>query len=375
MLATAAITLLALVASLALGAAGVGEPVAVLHVAFAIGIVPLVFAAMGHFVPVLTRSGDPPPAIRGLPFAAQVSGAVAVLAMQGMVPRGALHAAALADLALAVALAGWIIGRARRALGTPHPGWRWYAAGLACLGLALAGILAQAVVPAHWVALRNFHLHLNTLGFVGFAAVGTLPVLLPTAVGTPDPEAAGWLRRRLWPVAAALAAIAGGAAALWSVAIVGAAVLLVIVLGLVAQWLRRYGLRRMLADGSAAALLAATAGLALMLAAGAAHGAGLLPARPTLAAWFAGFLLPLVTGALSHLLPVWRWPGPATPSRLAMRARLTAHGGARAALFLAAAAAFLAGHPVPGAALAAAGLVLFVAALVAAMRALPRSTG
>jgi hypothetical protein len=43
------------------------SPVAAAHAAFAVGAIPLVFAAMGHFVPVLTRSsgatgGGSPPA-------------------------------------------------------------------------------------------------------------------------------------------------------------------------------------------------------------------------------------------------------------------------------------------------------------------------
>jgi hypothetical protein len=58
-----------------------------------------------------------------------------------------------------------------------------------------------------------------------------------------------------------------------------------------------------------------------------------------------------------------------------MRARLARHGRVRGVLFLAAAAALLAGLPALGAGLALAGLALFVAALVAAMRVLPRSTG
>jgi hypothetical protein len=70
----------------------------------------------------------------------------------------------------------------------------------------------------YWQALRLFHMHLNTLGLVGLAALGTLPVLMPTALGKPDPEAVagcaaacGWLPGALvvatgvviaWPFAA-----------------------------------------------------------------------------------------------------------------------------------------------------------------------------
>ena len=98
-----------------------------------------------------------------------------------------------------------------------------------------------------------------------------------------------------------------------------------------------------MADGVSASLLAAIAGLLLSLAAGVAHGAGLLPGQPTLLAWGIGFLLPLVSGALSQLLPVWRWPGPVSPERLLMRQKLAAGGRWRAVLFLASATAVLAG--------------------------------
>jgi hypothetical protein len=46
------------------------------------------------------------------------------------------------------------------------------------------------------------------------------------------------------------------------------------------------------------------------------------------------FLLPLLSGALAQLLPVWRFPGPATPARAAWRAGLVAGGAFRAGLFL-----------------------------------------
>ena len=120
-------------------------------------------------------------------------------------------------------------------------------------------------------------------------------------------------------------------------------------------------------------MLAAVAGLLVTLAAGVAHGAGLLPGRPTLLAWGAGFLLPLVTGALSQLLPVWRWPGPALPARHIMRQKLAASGGLRAALFLAGALALLGGFAPAAGLLVASALLLFIAGLLQAVR-VSRST-
>lgn len=373
MIFTASLTLFSLVCSAVLALSGLGSPLAVAHLAFAVGIVPLIFAAMMHFVPVLTRTGEPDRRLAKLPSAAQATGLVAVAAMQGWLPYSVVYLAAAVDLVLAAILLNWIALRARAALGTPHPGWRWYGAALGCLMLALSAIVLIPVWPSYWQALRVFHLHLNTLGLVGLAALGTLPVLLPTALGLADPEAGGWLRRRLWLVASGALMVATGAAISWPFAAPGTALMLVAALGLLGQWGRRFGIWPLLRDGVSASLLAAVIGLLLTLAAGLLHGADIISTRPSLLAWASGFLLPLVSGALSQLLPVWRWPGPQTPERLLMRRRLASSGSVRAGLFLSSALALLAGLEVLGAALAACGLALFVIAVLQAVR-VTRST-
>ena len=373
MIPTASLTLLSLIGSVVLTLSGLGSPLAVAHLAFAVGIVPLIFAAMIHFVPVLTRTGDPARRVVLLPSLAQASGLLAVCAMQGWVPYGLLHLAATVDLIFAAILMHWMVGRARAALGSPHPGWRWYGAALGCFILALIAVVLMAVWPSSWPQLRLFHLHLNTLGLIGLAALGTLPVLLPTALGKPDPEAAGWLRRRVWLATSGVLIIALGAAVEWTFAAPGTALLLVAALGLLGQWIRRFGFVSLLWDGVTASLLAAVIGLLLALIAGLLHGAGLISTQASLPAWACGFLLPLVTGALSQLLPVWRWPGPQTPARLVMRKKLAASGAVRAGLFLSAAMALVAGQAQLGAGLVACALALFVIGLLQAVR-VPRST-
>ena len=141
MLYTASLTLLSLLGSAVLALGGMGSPLAVAHLAFAVGIVPLIFAAMSHFVPVLTRTDGPSRAMSLLPVAAQMVGIVAVAAMQGLLPRWLLQPAAAVDLLLAAVLLSWIAGRVRATLGTPHPGWRWYGTALGCLMLALLAIV------------------------------------------------------------------------------------------------------------------------------------------------------------------------------------------------------------------------------------------
>ena len=373
MLQTASLTLLALLGSVALALSGYGSPLALAHLVFAVGIVPLIFAAISHFVPVLTRSGDPGCWIARLPAAAQATGLLAVMAMLGWLPYGLVYLAAAVDLVFAAILLNWIIARARATLGSPHPGWRWYGAALGCLILALVAIVLLGLFPDYRAGWRLFHLHLNTLGLVGLAAFGTLAVLLPTVLGKPDPEAAAWLRRNLWLVAGGALAIASGAAIVWPLALPGVVLLLVAELGLIRQWIRRFGLRQMLADGVAASLLAALCGLMLALLAGVLHGAGVIAGRPGLLVWGVGFLLPLVTGALSQLLPVWRWPGPQIPARAIMRQKLAASGQWRAVFFFFAALAFWLELNQLAAALLGLALALFAYGLLQAMRVL-RST-
>lgn len=373
MLVTAALTLLALIVAAGLAATGAATPAAVAHLAFAVGIVPLIFAAMTHFVPVLTRTGDVPAIVRRLPLFAQLAGVLLVLALQGVVPYALVQLAAGVDLLLAGGLLYWIAGRARAALGRPHPGWQWYAAALAVLMLALLAVLAMAVWPAHWQAWRLIHLHLNTLGFVGLTAFGTLPVLLPTVLGQGDPGAAQWLRRSLWPMLAAVLAVALGTAVHWLLAAMGAAILMVLCCALMVRWLKHFDLPRLFRDGAAVSLLVAVTGWGLSLFAGILHAAGGLPAMPGLWAWVAAFLLPLVTGALGQLLPVWRWPGPQCPARDAMRSRLVASGGVRALLFFSSGCAFLGDFRGAGLLFSILGLLLFVFSVLQTMR-IRRST-
>lgn len=356
--------------ALVLGASAVLAPVAALHVVFAIGILPLIFGAMLHFVPVLTRSGAPHRAIANLPFVAQANGLFVVLVLQGWLPRNLLHPAATVDLLLAGVLIGWMVRRARRTLGSPHPGWRWYAASLSLLVLALLAVppLAAGLAPA---ALRLFHLHANTFGFIGLAALGTLPVLLPTALGKPDPQAAPWLRRRLFVAVAGVLLLAAGAAFWWPLSLVGGAFLAVLAFSLLAHWWRAFGIGTLLADGVSASLVSALAGYGVLLLAGALHATRLAAADGMVFAFAAAFLLPLVSGALAQLLPVWRFAGPNSPARQEMRRRLARLGRLRAAAFLVAGVAALAAALPAALLLAGCGLLLFVADLAFALRVAP----
>jgi hypothetical protein len=349
--------------AMAIGLAVAGAPpAAAAHAAFALGAMPLIFAAMGHFVPVLTRSGGAEARIHRLPLLMQVAGAAVVGVLAGVLPAPALHGAVTLGLGAAGVLLAWLLKRGRATLGKPHPGLAWYGAALACLILALLAMLVGLLWPAGYGAMRLAHLHLNTLGFIGLTAIGTLHVLMPTVLGQPDPLVAQRLRRQLpWALAGVgLSALAGGLPWLTplGVVLIGG-----VVAHTVAGWLRTYGWVRLSGDGAAVALLGAGIGLVVVIVAGGAHGLGWLAGRPAVAGFFALFLLPLVTGALAQLLPVWRFPGPATPARAVMRGRLVRFGALRTGLFLVG-GGLLVGGLVFGAALLASGVLLFAGVLI-----------
>jgi hypothetical protein len=310
---------------------------AYLHLMLAAGAMPLIFGAMSHFIPVLTRTREAEAGVGLVPLVALAGGALAVAAfsLPGLV--WGWQAGAL--LATAAALALFLWSRKRRAamLGSPHPCLGWYEAALACLALALLAILAGGTWPQHFSALRRFHLHLNTLGFIGLTAVSTLAVLLPTVIGRPDPQAAQRLRRGLPWAAAGTLLIAAGSAWFAVLAWLGAAFWAIVLTHMAVDWLHLYRREIFALHGAAPLLATALAGFALSLLLGAgrvvAEAGGMALPDPT-AAYAAGFMLPLVSGAASQLLPVWLRPGVQNAWHGELRKRLARFNGLRALLFL-----------------------------------------
>jgi hypothetical protein len=314
---------------------------AALHMILAVGAMPLIFGAMSHFIPVLTRTRAAAAGLLGIPVLALAGGALVVgaLSMPGLY--WGRHAGALLALTAAGALLAWSRRRRAGMLGRPHPGLAWYDAALACLVLALLAILAGAIWPQQAIALHRLHLHLNTLGFVGLTAVSTLAVLLPTVAGRPDPHVGPRLRRDLpWATAGTLL-VAIGAAWFGPLAWIGGALWAVPLARLGASWLRLYRTEILALHGAAPLLAAALTGFALSLIFGAAAPITVAPlaaeggfraTQPALA-FVGGFMLPLVSGAASQLLPVWLRPGIQSDWHARLRARLGRYGGVRAVLF------------------------------------------
>lgn len=329
------------------------------HLALAVGVMPLILGAMSHFVPVLTRSRDAGPVVGVMLLAAWGAGLLAFAQFAVWLFPFAASAAADVALLAAMGFARWAWQRGKAALGSPHPCLYWYLAALACLVLALAAIPAMDAWPAQRLLLKRLHLHLNTLGFIGLTAFSTLQVLLPTVAGRPDAQAAQRLRRDLPYAFAGTLLIAVGAAG-WSwLALMGLVLWLVPVVRLASAW---YGLFRheiLRNTGAAPLLAAALAGFACALMAGGLHGMGWRDPVAGAHLYIFAFLFPLISGAAGHLLPLWLQPGRQTAWHNAARRRLTFGSGARALLFLASGLLLAAGYRW-GAYLALAGLAAFL---------------
>lgn len=311
-------------------------PAVHVHLALAMGALPLIFGAMLHFVPVLTRSGGADKKVERLPLVVLTAGILAVAAFaRGDLLSPLLPLAAGIGLAAVLILAAWALRRGKAMLGDPHPCLHWYVAALACLALALLAVVAMAVWPEQRLALKRFHLHLNLLGFMGLTAVGTVQVLLPTAAGRFDSGAALRLRRGLpWAVAGTLLTAAGAAG--WPpVAWFDLVAWLGVLLPLLRDWLAAYRQELFAFHGAVPSLGLAVAGFGLALVAGGLQGLGAVSSAGVAHLFILSFLFPLVTGAAGQLLPLWLRPGRQDAWHDGARARLTRWAGARGLLFLA----------------------------------------
>lgn len=313
------------------------------------------WAAILHFVPVLTRSRDAPRGVRGLPWLAMLLGLLLLAVFAEKLPRHVLLLVALSAGGGALVLLAWAWQRSRLALGRPHPGVRWYLAALTGLVVALAAVFGMVLAPARYAAWYGLHLHLNLLGWVGLAVLGTLPVLLPTCLKKFEPNATLRLQLSLpWAIFGALAIALSAALRVPVLGAFGALVLILVIGAHWRAWLSFYGAPWRW-PGPGLSLLLGSGFLLFLLALGIAHGFGMIGGARLLPAFVAGFLLPSVLGALAQLLPVWKFPGPDSPARETFRQTLARGAGLRGGLcVLAGAGQLLALRP----ALALAGLAV-----------------
>lgn len=332
-------TLLALLLAASLLAVQSGAPALAAHIGFALGVMPLILAAMSYFVPVLTRGAGAGLAAWLPPLLALSGGTLLVAALATNYSDVVISLAALLAIGAALGVALWAIGRVRRMLGRRHPGLDWYLAALAMLLLALCAVLAMPWFPAQRGQLRLFHLHANLLGFVGLTALGTLQVLMPTCLGQADPEAGHRLRRDLkWAVAGGLMVALGASLpppAGLLLAVAGCIAYLAAVLRMLFAWAGRFCGALLATHGAATSLFAAALGLCFLLLFGVGHGFGVLSGRAAIAGFVVAFLLPLISGATAQLLPIWLKPGGQGPWHANLRQHLCRWSGARGFALLA----------------------------------------
>ena len=314
------------------------------HVAFALGAMPLILAAIAYFVPVLTRGAGPTPWLRAVPLLAWLAGAVIVGGFTSLLGLSAAsHVAFVFAGTAACAILLWMLQSARATLGAPHPGLAWYLAASVFLVAGLLVVPAMALWPEQRAALRQFHLHANLLGFVGLTAIGTLQVLLPTSVGRADYQASrrlatdlkfGCVGGLLLAVGAALAV--PGMSPGWArlVAVSGALLFMLAPLRMATYWVAAYSERIGSLHGAAASLALACLGLIGLMFAGIGHTLGFLAGRDAVAGFVLAFLLPLVSGAATQLLPVWLRPGMQGEWHFLLRSRLGRLAGLRALLMV-----------------------------------------
>lgn len=330
-----AVTLLTFIAASVLALLRGSAAIVSYHMIFAIGVVPLIIGAMVHFVPVLARSKGPGKFIRLLPLIALLGGVLVIgyFAFPQILPFAHYLGAAIIIIAVA-SLWYWACRLRSKAIGTPHPCLDWYLAAMLCLFIALAAILIGYFIPSQRAALRLLHLHLNTLGFVGITALGTLQVLLPTAAQLPNPKVASHMHKHLKLVVTGTVIIACSAAWQPNLAWIGVVLLAIPLFGILKSWLQLYARDVFKVHGTAPALAAALCGYVITLVIGTAH-AYHQPHFNPIATFIIAFLMPLVTGAVSYLLPLWLRPGQQTPWHQAARKHLGFGGGLRALIFLA----------------------------------------
>ena len=328
-----------------------------LHLVLAVGLFPLIVGSMIFFAGPLTRSGPPEQWVTWLPLVALAVGIGAVWGVNGVPVVAGL--AALSAMVVCGLLLFWMQRRSTMALGGANPGLRWYQAALLLLLLGMAAILIAILFPQWWLPMRQAHMHLNLLGFVGLTAVGTLQVFLPTVGHYPDPEVGLRLRRDLKYAlgGAFLLALAASLEFSW-LSWLGRLLWLISLFHLlVSLWRHRREIWQ--ASGAATSLVIALLGFVWML---------LLAPPVSLALFIGAFLLPLVTAALSHLLPLWWWPAGPAERRTRAQVLLGRGGAVRGLLFLVAGGSMYLGH-YEGAVIAVTVVVVFGMQVLLAARA------
>ncbi|MBF0622659.1 MAG: hypothetical protein HQL54_12100 [Magnetococcales bacterium] len=301
------------------------------HGVMAVGLLPLILSNMLYFVPTLTQSRPATGGVWLLPLLSQLAGGTLVYAL--MTDLFWINLAAPTAIIAASGVLFWIHRRVANMLGQPNFGVRWYQVALIFFILSQVTILVAVNKPEQWVAFRTLHLHFNLLGFVGMTVFGTLPLLLPTVAGYQDPNTLIHLRTN-WKFAI-LGTVISTFATAWMrpLSWVGMVLWLVPVVRLFKSVIGHRDAFQMQKQ-VAISLVGVLAGIVVMAISGVWVMLGTMAASDSLPLFFVVFLIPLIIGALSHLLPMWWWPGMLLKPRKVASTILTFGGLFRSILFL-----------------------------------------
>jgi hypothetical protein len=287
------------------------------HAALVGGVAQMILGALLTFISPLLLTGRTQRESHPLLFVTINGSAVGMVAGFGLHNYTVIGVSGLFVVAsfLWIARDTWL--QARQSLNAPPLNLWYYALAVLALfgGLACGETMAFAWAQQSFGYIRLAHIHLNLLGFITLAIVGTMHNLLPTVLNAPlsSPRLA---RAVIWLFPLGLAVlITGFMNSSVMIEMAGGGVLVISALlyasNLFTTWLRSSH------QGSAASdhLLVATFFLVLTLVLGVLVAANNIAATPVmpfgslhLVAYthmaLIGFILQTIVGALSHLVPV-----------------------------------------------------------------------
>lgn len=296
-----------------------------LHLALAGAIATAISGAMQNFMQSLTATRAPPAWTTWAQLGLVTVGA-ALVAIGMIVPARWLVAVGGTSFVLAMAILAWMLWRAwHRSLNKRHVlPLAAYAVALAAvlLGGTLGALMGSGAVTGELYGhFRRAHMTLNVLGFASLTVVGTLVTLLPTTLRVRIPP---------WPGRTVLGLFGGGLAlqlvgwdlgstpvltvggALYAAGALGIIGFVVSVLRIERRWRPPLAALHMLA--AAAWFVWGSLGLAWALA----HDGFDLYRNTFLVAFVGGWLVQVLLGAWSYLLPMQR------PARPDVRRRMLA---------------------------------------------------
>lgn len=298
-----------------LHAAGIVQRWTVVHVLLLGAVTNAIVTWTAHFTAAMLHAPNESPRFAALRLAGLNVGVLGVLTGIGHGLPAVTVASATVLAATVVAHLTALIRMGRHGLGgrfTAAARFYW-AAPLALLcGMAAGSVMGVGADGAWHERVYAAHLSLNLLGWVGLSVLGTLFLLWPTVLGTRMVDGAMRAARRSLPLCAAgLALAVTGMLAGWGP--VAAAGLVLYLAGTAVSLVPAVQAWRRRAPERPAALMLAAAAAWLLIALGVQTAAALTAATAgdlaerisSMLPWFlAGFVVQVLIGALTHLLPM-----------------------------------------------------------------------